>query len=181
MPWVLITLRRSPGQEILVLRLCSNLIRLYLFCVLVLWWLLKPKVVFNPPQTKLHCMSSQLNTMFGIAVTTTYFLTFLQQPVVANHLPTIHKSKLAIKQMSSNAWSNPHWARVENPKHWTYDSFRPNHTSCWETSQQATYPVFYPSSSLLIQPTGVHNMRDPRTLFARHFMKILKVPGRVWK
>ena len=73
MPWVLITLRRSPGQEILVLRLCSNLIRLYLFCVLVLWWLLKPKVVFNPPQTKLHCMSSQLNTMFGIAVTTTCF------------------------------------------------------------------------------------------------------------
>jgi len=28
--------------------------------LLIFWWFLKPKIVFNPPQAKLHCMSPQL-------------------------------------------------------------------------------------------------------------------------
>ena len=36
--------------------------------LLIFWWFLKPKVVFNPPETKLHCMSSQLNNMYDNAI-----------------------------------------------------------------------------------------------------------------
>ena len=40
------------------------------FCkpLLIIWWLLKPKVVFYPPQPNLHCVSSQLQTVLGFAI-----------------------------------------------------------------------------------------------------------------
>ena len=76
---VVITLHRGPGKVILILQsLCSKFYSSR--PVLIIRWLLKPKVVFNPPQTKLHCMSSQLNTMFDITLPKQLsFLTLLQQ------------------------------------------------------------------------------------------------------
>ena len=47
--------------------ICSNT-ALSWPALLIIWWFLKPKVVFNPPQSKLHCMSSQLKTMFVFVV-----------------------------------------------------------------------------------------------------------------